>query len=168
MSEIELLIKPAKGHENDVQEFYKKHSTLHPGDVGFDLYCMKDITIQPRAYSVQMPLGVHIEAQRMSVRVENDTHYYDRSPTGFYMYPRSSTGSKTPIRLSNSVGIIDAGYRGELMALLDNVSDQPFEMKRGERYFQICGPELNKLSHRLVKELSETERGEGGFGSTGK
>ena len=47
-------------------------------------------------------------------------------PVGYYMYPRSSTGSKTPLRLANSVGIIDSGYRGPLMAVLDNVKNEPY------------------------------------------
>lgn len=145
-----LRIKPIKGREDVVREFYENHTHFHPGDCGIDLYCLKDLVVPARAYSVKMPLGICIEAG-----------------TCMYLYPRSSTGSKTPIRLSNSVGIIDAGYRGELTALLDNLSDEPFTMERGSRYFQLCSPNLTPLEFKVVDELSETSRGTGGFGSTG-
>jgi hypothetical protein len=105
----------------------------------------------------------------------------DRSfNTGFYMYPRSSL-SKTQLRLANSVGIIDAGYRGHLMAMFDvvnipsswnNTPDIDYIGKKFDRYVQICAPGLVPILVEIVnskEELgSETERGQGGFGSTGR
>ena len=92
---------------------------------------------------------------------------FARLPTAFYMYPRSSL-SKTPLRLANSVGIIDAGYRGELMAVLDNrKTDGSYAVGKGQRLMQICMPNLEPFQVQLVDSLDETERGEGGFGSTG-
>lgn len=92
----------------------------------------------------------------------------------YYLYPRSSTGTKTPLRLANSVGIIDAGYRGPLIAAFDNWSDEGYEITggMGERLVQVCPPDLSNypLYVTLVdteEELGHTERGEGGFGSTG-
>ena len=100
--------------------------------------------------------------------------------TGFYMYPRSSL-SKTQLRLANSVGIIDAGYRGNLMGMFDVVNIEQNERENQnadyigrayERYVQICAPGLAPIIVKIVKsskELGEiTQRGEGGFGSTGK
>lgn len=78
------------------------------------------------------------------------------------------TGSKTPIRLSNSVGVIDSSYRGQLMAIVDNVSDEAFTLKKGERYFQVCAPDLGPISFEFVDSLSESTRGVGGLGSTGR
>ena len=49
---------------------------------------------------------------------------FNGKPTAYYLYPRSSMGSKTPLRLSNSVGIIDAGYRGNIIGVVDNISDR--------------------------------------------
>ena len=81
--------------------------------------------------------------------------------------PRSSI-PKTPLRLSNSIGLIDAGYRGELQAPLDNISDENYLVKAGTRLFQIVNPDLSTFSSiNIVDKLSETDRGEGGFGSTG-
>lgn len=161
---MHLFIKPVTGREELVKEYYSDHGTFHDGDSGLDLFCLEDLVIPARAYSVKMHLGVWMEAVYPSL-----DHYADSpfTPTGFYLYPRSSTGSKTPIRLSNSVGIIDAGYRGPIMALLDNVSDEPFTMKKGERYFQVCAPNLSPIQFQLVDQLSDTSRGEGGLGSTG-
>ncbi len=100
--------------------------------------------------------------------------------TGYYMYPRSSL-SKTQLRLANSVGIIDAGYRGHLMGMFDvvNVPQSNHENKEADyfgqkydRYLQICAPGLVPIIVEIVEtkdELgTETERGDGGFGSTGR
>ena len=103
--------------------------------------------------------------------------------TGFYMYPRSSL-SKTQLRLANSVGIIDAGYRGHLMAMFDVVNIQnddeeesddreaDYFGKKYERYVQVCAPNLLPIVVEIVdtkEDLgSKTERGDGGFGSTGR
>nr|QBK87599.1 MAG: dUTP diphosphatase [Marseillevirus LCMAC201] len=155
---MNLRIMPVAGSEELVKEYYSDHGSFHDGDAGLDLFCLEDLTVPPRAYSVKMTLGVC--AQAFYTHALSDT-------TGFYLYPRSSTGSKTPIRLSNSVGIIDAGYRGPLTAILDNVSDEPFTMKKGERYFQVCAPDLVPIRFTLVSELSDSSRGKYGFGSTG-
>jgi dUTPase len=72
------------------------------------------------------------------------------------------------LRMSNSVGIIDAGYRGNIMAALDNHSDEPYVIKKGTRLFQICCPILSQINMKVVDELSDTSRDTGGFGSTGK
>ena len=68
--------------------------------------------------------------------------------------------------MANSVGIIDAGYRGTIMAAVDNTSDEVYTVRPGQRLFQICGPTLEPVSFELTNTLSETSRGEGGFGST--
>jgi dUTP pyrophosphatase len=98
-------------------------------------------------------------------------------PTGYYLYPRSSI-VKTPFRLANSVGIIDSGYRGEIMAVVDNINSSSNDvsvcleryMPEMSRMFQICSPTLEPFMVRIVdseEDLGSTERGSGGFGSTG-
>ena len=77
-------------------------------------------------------------------------------------------GGKTPLRMSNSVGIIDSGYRGNLIGLVDNLSNEDYVVKSGTRLFQICSPTLNNpIKLEIVQELSETERNDSGIGSTG-
>ena len=83
----------------------------------------------------------------------------------YYLYPRSSI-SKTPLRMANSVGIIDAGYRGSLMAAIENVGEDNYTILAGQRLFQLCGPTLEPITFELVNTLSTTSRGQGGFGST--
>jgi dUTP pyrophosphatase len=93
------------------------------------------------------------------------------SPQSFYMYPRSSI-SKTKYRLSNNVGIIDSGYRGNIGAYFDiyNGTNESYTMERGSRFVQLCNPRLEPFIVKVVNELvgQQTERGVGGFGSTGK
>jgi len=87
----------------------------------------------------------------------------------YWMLPRSSI-SKTPLRLANSVGLIDAGYRGPLLAMLYSTGVD-ISVAFGDRYFQIAGPELQPFERiEIVDEIpgGATIRGEGGIGSTGR
>lgn len=94
------------------------------------------------------------------------------TPCGFYLFPRSSI-SKTKVRLANNVGIIDSGYRGNLCGMFDTVNYYPDEqiiVDKHTRLLQICTPTLEPFLIELVESadaLGYTERGEGGFGSTG-
>ena len=99
--------------------------------------------------------------------------------TPFYTYARSSM-SKTPLRLANNQGIIDAGYRGSLIGMFDCIystdtsDDREFDyyMDHYSRMLQICAPRLVPIYVKIVDTVEElgpsTSRGEGGFGSTGK
>ena len=92
--------------------------------------------------------------------------------TGYYIYPRSSL-AKSNLRLANSVGIIDSGYRGNIMGLFDYVGDRltTYNPVQGyERIVQVCSPTLGPIYVELVNselDLGLTERGNNGFGSTG-
>jgi dUTP pyrophosphatase len=90
--------------------------------------------------------------------------------SGYYVYPRSSI-SKTPLMLANHVGIIDSGYRGNLMAAVRKLpsAQSEYVVEKHTRLFQICHPSLCPIFVVLVpeSELNSSERGEGGFGSTG-
>ena len=135
-------------------EFYAAvKQTATPGyyrDSGYDLFMPADIVVPKRALGFMIDLGVRCE--------------YNRS-SGYYLYPRSSI-SKTPLRLANSVGIIDNGYRGTLKVAVDNHSDEPVRVKRGDRLFQLCIPSLEAFKVVFGPVNRGTERGEGGFGST--
>uniref|UniRef100_A0A6C0E3E1 dUTPase-like domain-containing protein n=1 Tax=viral metagenome TaxID=1070528 RepID=A0A6C0E3E1_9ZZZZ len=91
--------------------------------------------------------------------------------TGYYMYPRSSI-SKTQLRLANSVGIIDAGYRGHLIGMFDVVGSKDYFGKKFDRYAQICAPGLVPIVVEIVETKEdiglETSRGENGLGSSGR
>jgi dUTP pyrophosphatase len=136
---------------NSLTDFYADVQKNHASDSGFDLYVPADITIPPNS----------------TVTIDHEIACEPQFAGGYYLYPRSSI-SKTPLRLANSVGIIDNSYRGSIMARVDNRSDEPYTVKKGERLFQLCHPSLMPLTVRLVDTLSETARGAGGFGSSGK
>ena len=70
--------------------------------------------------------------------------------------------------MANSIGLIDAGYRGEIMAAVDNIKDFSFSVEKGQRLFQLVSMNGDAIHLDLVDTLSETSRGDGGFGSTGE
>lgn len=126
-------------------------------------------------------LAYRSKATKIRTNVKCAMYYIDQNgdcfPTGYHMFPRSSTGSSTPLRLANSVGIIDAGYRGELMGFFDNVNkNYDFPIEKYQRLLQICSPNMTyPIYPELVTELKEldyyityNDRGDAGFGSTGK
>ncbi len=91
-------------------------------------------------------------------------------PSGYeaQIRPRSGLALREGITMLNSPGTIDADYRGEVMLIVINHGTAPVEIKRGERLAQMVICPVAKAEIRIVDELDETERGEGGFGSTGK
>ena len=152
---MHLKIKP---NSDLIKGFYENHSSYHEGDSGLDLFVTESITVPANALSFQIDTGISCEA------------FHDKSKQvniSYYLYPRSSMGAKTPLRLSNSVGIIDAGYRGNLIGIVDNLSSSDFVIEPNTRLFQICSPVLNPITFQLVNSLSDTSRGGGGLGSTG-
>ncbi len=136
-------------------------------DAGFDLYApalqeMVSTNINKLNHLVKCSAQI-VELDR----INNDVISYN---TGYYLHPRSSI-SKTPLRLANSTGIVDSGYRGHLMGMMDcMVSSYP--VIKFDRLVQVCAPGLIPIFVELVDKESElgapTVRGEGGIGSTGR
>ena len=142
-----LKIKPFNA---SISSFYKNHSHFHSGDAGLDLFAPNKVTIGCRETA-----PIHLQ---VACEMEGGRPYF--------LMPRSSI-VKTPLRLANSIGLIDGGYRGELIAFCDNISDEPYTVEAGKRLFQLVSIDGSPLEIQLVRELSETTRGVGGFGSTG-
>jgi dUTP pyrophosphatase len=144
-----MKVKIKKVHPNAVIPSYAKS-----GDAGMDL--VATTIIGETLGSITYGLGISLEI-----------------PQGFVglVFPRSSI-RKTNLQLSNSVGVIDSGYRGELQATfnkvqgIDNVERENYKV--GDRVCQIIIIPFPPIEFNEVNELSNTERGEGGFGSTGK
>lgn len=82
--------------------------------------------------------------------------------------PRSGLAAKHGITVLNSPGTIDADYRGEIKVILVNLSNEPFTIESGERIAQMIVARYEQIEWQSVEELGTTERGTGGFGSTGK
>tara|TARA_B100000900_G_scaffold398928_1_gene400875 strand:- start:312 stop:749 length:438 start_codon:yes stop_codon:yes gene_type:complete len=144
---MHLKIKP---RNSSVSRMYEKHRQFHAGDAGLDLFVVKEQTIKAGKTEL-ISLGISCETK-------------EEKP--YLLMPRSSI-SKTPLRLCNSVGLIDAGYRGEIRAAVDNIKREDYTINSGQRLFQIVAMDGSPLSFELVDELSLTSRGTGGFGSTG-
>ena len=91
-------------------------------------------------------------------------------PEGYEMQirPRSGLAAKHGITVLNSPGTIDADYRGEIRVILVNLSNEEFRIEAGERIAQMVVARHEQVDWELTEELAESERGEGGFGSTGK
>ena len=150
---MKLLLKT---ENTDLTNLYSNHQHYNPGDSGLDLFCPETITINP-GETVKINLQINCEA----LNNENTNN------VSYYLYPRSSI-IKTPLRLANSVGIIDSGYRGDIIACVDNIKSESYTINKGDRLFQICAGNLEPIEFQLVNELSNTQRGSGGFGSTGQ
>lgn len=131
---------------------YAQRIANHGGtDSGFDLLC--------HACRVEDEASLHFGVKCAA--------FQDGAPTGFLLVPRSSI-SNTKLRMQNSIGIIDAGYRGELIAKVDNIGEDAVNVFEGQRLFQIVMPDLKPFRVVMTLHLDETERGERGFGSTRK
>ena len=145
---MDLKIRPFNA---EVKAMYENHGHFHDGDAGLDLFVINEQTILPGETTL-----IHLE-----IACE---------PGGsrpYLLMPRSSI-AKTPLRLCNSIGLIDGGYRGEIMSAIDNIKDEPYTVEPGQRLFQLVAMDGAPIYFEIVDELSKTTRGDGGFGSTGK
>lgn len=122
----------------------------HEGDAGLDLRAAEDVTVQP-GQSRLVRLGVAVEIPEGCVGL---------------VFPRSGLGSKG-ITLRNAVGVIDSGYRGEVKAALWNTTDAPHVVNKGDRVCQLAVMPYVPCGLEVTDELSESERGTDGHGSTG-
>lgn len=146
-----------------LREKYKQYlETRRHTDSGVDVFVpVPSMKIEPHT-TAKIGLGIIVA-----------TKDYLSNSCPCLLLPRSSI-SKTPLRLANSIGLIDAGYRGELCAVVDNISDDPYEINYGDRLFQICSHDFMPfMKFTLVEQLEglpppPDNRGSGGFGSTGK
>lgn len=120
---------------------------------GLDIYFQTDVILNPNQVN-KIPLGFAAEVPEGCVAL---------------LLPRSSAGIKG-IGLRNTVGVIDADYRGEWLAFitLDSLCDKPITFKRGERALQALIVPFSRVAIELTDTLSETGRGDTGFGGTGK
>jgi dUTP pyrophosphatase len=123
----------------------------HPGDAGADLVAAEDCILQPlerkaisTGLSVEIPIGFEIQVR-----------------------PRSGLALKHGITVLNSPGTIDAGYRGEIKVILINLGTAAFEITKGQRIAQMVVAPVVSAEFQAVVELADSQRGEGGFGSTG-
>tara|TARA_B100001287_G_C22686338_1_gene533912 strand:- start:8075 stop:8593 length:519 start_codon:yes stop_codon:yes gene_type:complete len=154
-------------HDKYTEQIQKHNETTlnsqYP-NAGFDVYFTRDVTIAPDNKAEFVKMNIICEMHIFNEKKER------WEPVSYYSYPRSSI-SKTPLLLANSVGIIDSGYRGELIGAFRNIgSSEPYIVEKYSRLLQICAPDLRPIYVELVTQnfFEHTDRGAGGFGSTGK
>ena len=125
----------------------------HAGDAGLDLYSSINCELRPFERK-KIPTGIKISI-----------------PQGYagFIQPRSGLAAKNGISIVNTPGLIDSGYRGEVCAILINLDPKNvFKVKKGDKICQLVIQKVEKIKLEITKDLDETSRGEGGFGSTGK
>ena len=142
-----MKIKVKRLHEKALLPEFQSN-----GASGADIFCVEDVTLHPgeikmvpTGISVEIPLGYEIQVR-----------------------PRSGLAAKHGIAIVNSPGTIDSDYRGEIKVILANMSDKVFACESGSRIAQlVIGRVYRDFSYEEAEELETTERGSGGFGSTG-
>lgn len=127
---------------------YKAHNT----DAGYDVFSRLDTRLYPES-TEQIPLG-----------------FFMALPGGWeaQIRPRSGLAAKSGITILNTPGTIDSGFRGEIAALLHNTSDDSFFVQEGDKIAQMVIKRVPEVKLVEVDWLTDSERGSGGFGSTGK
>lgn len=123
----------------------------HPGDAGWDLVARVGVTLAP-GERASVPTGVAVAI-----------------PGGFagLVVPRSGHARRHGLGVVNGPGLIDAGYRGEISVLLINHGEEPIAFQRGERIAQLVIVAVPEITWVRTESLDETQRGAGGFGSSG-
>ena len=122
------------------------------GSAAFDLYAYTEAPLEPcETFKYKPGIALEIPEGRVGL-----------------IFPRSGLSTKFGIRLSNCVGVIDSDYRGEIIVALHNDGDESYMINRGDRIAQLMIVDIPKIGIEEVAELSDTKRGIGGFGSSGK
>lgn len=126
----------------------------HDDDAGFDLYASipDSVVIHPHK-TILIGTGISVELPKNTFGA---------------IFARSGLAFKSGLAPANKVGVVDCNYRGEVCVALHNHSDMPKEVSPGERIAQMVVMPYVNVSLELAEDLSDTDRGEGGFGSTGK
>lgn len=138
-----MKIKIKKLHPDAIIPSY-----AHEGDAGMDLYSVEDLVLKPK-HRAKIKTGISIELPKGYVSL---------------VWDKSGVGSKGIKVLG---GVLDSGYRGEYIVMLVNLSSKDFVVKKGQKVAQVLIQKVESPKIEVVEELSSSERGKGGFGSSG-
>ena len=164
LMEYHLEIAPEYPEDYDaLVALWEERKFQHENDVGLDLPYLHQKVVFPKAVAQKLSLGY-----RMRLYTQ-DGLFHARTYLGYYVLPRSSI-TKCPMRMANSIGLIDPTYTGPVLTCVDSLAKHEFEIGQGASFFQLNSPLFMmgnyKLHIHVVHELESTERGDGGFGST--
>ncbi len=130
-------------------------AVAHPGeDLGYDLFALEAATLAPQA-TVRVRTGIAVEARHPSTG----------EPLGLLVRDRSSMAARG---IATTAGVIDAGYRGEILILMTNLGTAPVELKAGEKIAQMIPVPILTGMVEAVESLEDSARAEKGFGSSGR
>jgi dUTP pyrophosphatase len=145
--------------------FYKEEYDRSEINAGFDLHSTEAVHVEQSPEFI--PFGVIVRLLKVEPMPHGTSNEYLKTDSHFWLVPRSSI-YKTGLMMANSIGVIDKSYRGELKAPVWSMTGNT-DVSVGDRLFQIVAPDMGWIRRvRLVDSLPITERGEGGFGSTGR
>ena len=156
------------GNTQEIENMYKNHTHYNVGDSGIDLFCIEDVRVN-QGESAKINFGISCELLCTELD-QNGNALCLPYNVSYLMLPRSSI-IKTPLRLANSVGLIDAHYQNNISAFVDNIKTSGhFDVLKGTRLFQLVAPDLTPFSSlNVVTEFTKPELNrKGGCGSTGK
>lgn len=154
MTVTELVEVPRRRIEVEIKklsEDAKLPEYAHLTDAGADIFALEDTYIKPNETKL-VKTGIAVAI-----------------PVGYaiLIYPRSGLSLKTGLRIANSVGVIDSDYRGEVCVIMWNSGNEAVKIEAGDKIAQMIINEVPMIKWKEVESLDETERGEGGYGSTG-
>jgi len=158
----ELEILPLDGANTDI--FYKELFDCSCMNAGFDVFSSDNVRVEQVPQFI--PFGIVARLLKVVPMPRGTSNDYLKLDSHFWLLPRSSI-YKTGLMMANSAGVIDKSYRGELKAPVWSMTGNS-NVSKGDRLFQIVAPDMGWIRNvRIVSSLPSTERGEGGFGSTG-
>ena len=140
-----------KVHLKKIDNTIKDLEYAHDGDAGLDLYANEESTLEPH----------EIKAIGTGLKISFEKGYEAQ------VRPKSGLALNHGLTVLNTPGTIDSNYRGEIKVILINLGKQPYKIEKGKKIAQLI---FNKVEHphiEIVEDLDDTNRGEGGFGSTG-
>ena len=143
-------------NNNELKKKYITHNVNYKTDVGLDIFTPEKIVVSPNAISFKIGTGIKANA------------FVNNNKSSFMIFPRSSMGAKTPLRLCNSIGLVDPEYTGETFVVVDNMSNEEYIIEKYDRLVQFVGPNHENPNVVVVEDLEETNRSDKGLGSTGR
>ena len=140
----------------------------HDTDAGYDLFAREDFVVPPsRAKGLTFGSFGYIESEVVVASTSHDTGVHIAIPEGYVGFIKSKSGLNVKHGLT-AEGVIDAGYTGSIVVKLYNHTAEPYRFKKGDKITQLVVLPIFTAELEQVDSLEETERGNGGFGSTGK
>ena len=165
--ELHICIDTDHPQYDDLKQYYENVKCHFEGDSGLDLINPRLPEVGVAQFQLQT-IDFGIKCAMFGTFYDAQIGLHKTVPSAFFLLPRSSFSS-TGYIMANSVGLIDSGYRGNLKAKVINlIENNPNLLASGGRFFQIAAPNLQPMLILVVDSLPPSERGSGGFGSTGK